>query len=218
MDVTTRERQYAPGLAAPLESLGPQASEAWRRDPKHLLFNLARYKFVAQMLAGKDRVLEIGCGDAFASRIVAQRVKRLVATDFDPVIVVEARSRVAGFEVACCDPLRWPIFEEGFDAAYALDVLEHVAPADEDQFLKTLAGALTLNGVAVVGMPSLESQRYASEISRAGHVNLKSGPDLASCLSRYFKHVFSFSMNDEVVHTGFYGMAHYLLALCVDPR
>jgi len=25
-------------------------------------------------------------------------------------------------------------------------------------------------------------------------------------------------MNDEVVHTGFYPMAHYLLAVCAGPR
>jgi hypothetical protein len=27
-----------------------------------------------------------------------------------------------------------------------------------------------------------------------------------------------FSMNDEVVHTGFGPMAHYLIALCAGPR
>ena len=30
--------------------------------------------------------------------------------------------------------------------------------------------------------------------------------------------LFSFSMNDEVVHTGFLPMAHYLIALCCEPR
>ena len=35
---------------------------------------------------------------------------------------------------------------------------------------------------------------------------------------RYFHDVFMFSMNDEVVHTGFHAMAHYLFALCVGKR
>jgi hypothetical protein len=30
--------------------------------------------------------------------------------------------------------------------------------------------------------------------------------------------VFLFSMNDEVVHTGFYPMAHYLFAVCADRK
>jgi hypothetical protein len=35
---------------------------------------------------------------------------------------------------------------------------------------------------------------------------------------RHFHNVFSFSANDEMVHTGFSPLAHYLLALCVDPK
>jgi hypothetical protein len=69
------------------------------------------------------------------------------------------------------------------------------------------------HGIAIFGMPSLESQSYASPQSKAGHVNCKSGDALRAVLERYFHTVFVFSMNDEVVHTGFYPMAHYLLAV-----
>ena len=34
----------------------------------------------------------------------------------------------------------------------------------------------------------------------------------------YLFYVFIFSMNDEVVHTGFTKMAHYLLGLCCSPK
>ena len=37
-------------------------------------------------------------------------------------------------------------------------------------------------------------------------------------MQRHFHNVFLFSMNDEVVHTGFSPMAHYLLALCCTKR
>ncbi len=43
-------------------------------DPRRLLFVLARYKFVAKMLSGKQRVLEVGCGDAFGTRSVLQEI------------------------------------------------------------------------------------------------------------------------------------------------
>ena len=36
-------------------------------------------------------------------------------------------------------------------------------------------------------------------------------------MTHHFRNVFIFSMNDEVVHTGFYPMAHYLFALCCHP-
>jgi hypothetical protein len=37
-------------------------------------------------------------------------------------------------------------------------------------------------------------------------------------MERHFRTVFIFSMNDEVVHTGFSPMAHYLLAVAVGVR
>jgi 2-polyprenyl-3-methyl-5-hydroxy-6-metoxy-1,4-benzoquinol methylase len=101
-----------------------------------------------------------------------------------------------------------------FDAAYALDVLEHIRPENEDRFLQNMAKSLTPHGVMIIGTPSIESQPYASPLSKEGHVNCKSMPDLKSTMQRYFHNVFMFAMNDEVVHTGYYKMAHYLFALC----
>ena len=89
---------------------------------------------------------------------------------------------------------------------------------DEDRFLANLAGSLAPPGVAIIGLPSLESQPYASPLSHEGHVNCKSAPDLKRLMLRHFHEAFIFSMNDEVVHTGFYALAHYLFALCVGKR
>ena len=60
--------------------------------------------------------------------------------------------------------------------------------------------------------------RCASPPSKAGHVNCKDGLGFRALMQRFFHNVFLFSMNDEVVHTGFYPMAHYLFALCCGPR
>ena len=68
------------------------------------------------------------------------------------------------------------------------------------------------------GMPSIESQPYASEPSRRGHVHCKSGEDLKDLLLKYFSNVFLFSMNDEVVHTGFSKMANYILVVCCGKK
>src|SRR5690242_18076574 len=54
--------------------LGLMVNESWNQDPKRTLFTLARYKFVARMLAGRKHVLEVGCADAFGTRIVQQAV------------------------------------------------------------------------------------------------------------------------------------------------
>jgi len=223
MQDKTREPQYQFLLDLReqhgLTRLGLMSSQTWGVDPKRLLFLLARYKFVAKMLSGRKRVLEIGCADAFGTRVVLQEVGSVTATDFDPVFIEEAKTRPDErwpIELRVHDMLSGPL-AENFDGAYALDVLEHIQPEDEERFLHNLTLSLDDRGVAILGMPSLESQVYASEGSKAGHVNCKSGPDLKSVLERYFSFVFIFSMSDEVVHTGFQKMAHYLLALCCEP-
>ncbi len=203
-----------------LDSLGLMTNQAWDDDPKRLTFTLARYKFVAKMLSGRRRVLEIGCADAFGTRIVLQEVGDLTAIDFDPVFIEDVKQRMSEKWPFTCfvhDMLQGAV-EGEFDGIYALDVLEHISPKDEAMFMQNMVASLAPHAVAIIGMPSLKSQVYASPISRAGHVNCKSAPDLKGGLEKYFNTVFMFSMNDEIVHTGYHKMAHYLLAVCCEKR
>jgi 2-polyprenyl-3-methyl-5-hydroxy-6-metoxy-1,4-benzoquinol methylase len=147
-------------------------------------------------------------------------VGELTAVDFDPVFVEDVNRRMTSkwrFTCFAHDLLQSPVPGQ-FDGTYALDVLEHIRPEDEDKFLGHVVRTLAPHGIAIFGMPSLESQPHASAISRAGHVNCKSMPDLKASLENFFHNVFVFSMNDEVVHTGYHKMAQYLLALCCESR
>ncbi|MFA6412293.1 MAG: class I SAM-dependent methyltransferase [Syntrophales bacterium] len=203
-----------------VSKLGLMINESWNQDPKRTLFTLARYKFVARMLAGQQRVLEVGCADAFGTRMVQQTVGKVTAVDFDSVFIDDVKARLdPAWPLACfvCDLLEGPV-PGRFDAIYSLDVLEHIHPDNEVRFITHMLQSLDENGVMIVGMPSLESQSYASPQSKSGHFNCKSGDDLKALLKRYFHNVFLFSMNDETVHTGFYPMAHYLIALCCGKK
>jgi cyclopropane fatty-acyl-phospholipid synthase-like methyltransferase len=219
MNTDTREPQYQRDVDLAnkhgLATLGLMTNQAWHDDPKHLLFTAARYKFVAKMLAGRKKVLEVGCADAFFTRIVMQEVGALVATDFDQTFVDDVIGRNGEKWPVVCqqhDLLAGP-FPDKFDAAYALDVLEHITPEDENKFLGNIINSLTADGVLILGSPSVESQPYASKQSKEGHVNCKTGTEFKSVLETFFHNVFLFSMNDEVVHTGYAPMAHYRLAI-----
>ena len=201
-------------------SLGRMRNFDWHNDPRRFLFTLARYKFVSKMFDGYETVLEIGCGDAFATRIVQQTVKKVTATDFDPIFIEEIHDRRqhkweldAHVHNMVLEPTK-----QSFDGIFSLDVLEHILQSDEDTFLKNTCLSLKSHGALIIGMPSLESQTYASEGSKIGHVNCKTGTDLRDLMKKYFHSVFMFSMNDEVVHTGFFPMAHYLFAVCCDKK
>lgn len=221
----TKEPQYqfevdmasAHGLAR----FGIMSNQTWRDDPRRLLFVLSRYKFVAKMLSGRQRVLEVGCADAFGTRLVQQEVAAVVASDFDRVFIEDARARMKAdaWESECRvhDILDGPVAGD-FDAAYSLDVFEHIPPRDENQFIGNIARSVKRSGVVIIGSPSLQSQAYASKGSKEGHVNCKDGKDLKRLMEQHFDNVFLFSMNDEVVHTGYHPMAHYLFTLCVGPR
>jgi 2-polyprenyl-3-methyl-5-hydroxy-6-metoxy-1,4-benzoquinol methylase len=221
----TKEPQYDSMVeqanACGLETLGLMTSYAWNDDPKRLTFTLSRYKFVSKLLSGRANVLEIGCADAFGTRIVRQEVERLTATDFDPVFIEDVKKRMNprwSFDALVHDMLSGPVPPRNYDGIYALDVLEHIDPGDEPVFMSNLVGSLAPHGAVVLGMPSLESQAYASPNSKAGHVNCKSMPDFKQMMAGYFHNVFIFSMNDEVVHTGYHKMAHYLLALGCERK
>jgi len=217
----TIEPQYAPLLRHEPERLGLMTGHAWATDPKRLVFTAARYKFVAKMLDGRKQVLEVGCADAMFSRIVQQHVENLTAIDFDQTFVDDVNTRMVDEWRFICikhDMVKAPIWNPRYDAIFTLDVLEHIRPEDEAAFLRNCMISLQHHGVMIVGAPSLESQPIASEQSRAGHVNCKTGPELAATMRRYFHSVFLFGMNDETLHTGHHAMAHYLLAVCADPR
>jgi 2-polyprenyl-3-methyl-5-hydroxy-6-metoxy-1,4-benzoquinol methylase len=224
IETRTKEPQYERCLALvderPPASLGLMANQVWHDDPRRLAFVLARYKFVAKMLSGSGRVLEVGCADAFGTRLVQQEVGSVTASDFDPVFIEDVKRRADPewpLDAVVHDMLSGPI-EGDFEAAYAVDVIEHIASADEARFVANMVRSLGPNGVLILGTPSIESQVHASPPSRAGHVNCKSGRDLKGLLAKYFHNVFIFSMNDEVVHTGFHPMAHYLFGLACTRR
>jgi cyclopropane fatty-acyl-phospholipid synthase-like methyltransferase len=202
-----------------LSQLGLMTNWAWHDDPKRLTWLLSRYKFVGKMLSGYDSALEIGCADAFASRIVRQEVSELTVIDFDPLFIRDIDDRMDlkwGISPIEHDILEGPLKNKQFEAAFSMDVIEHISKEKEHLFIENIRASLSKNGVLIIGTPSIESQEYASLHSKVGHVNCKSAPEWKKFLQNYFHHVFNFSMNDEVVHTGFHKMAQYLIMLCTN--
>ena len=204
-------------------TLGRNTTRILHEDPKLLLFTLSRYKFVSKMMAGFEDVLEIGCQEGWGLPLVAKNVGRVVALDFYSPYIDECNLRfrenspMENVRFEARDVLDKPM-DTRFSGIFALDVLEHIPPDDEHKFFQNILGSLREDGMVVLGMPSLESQEHASEASRLGHVNCKSGEEFGHLARKYFRNVMTFCMNDEVVHTGFFPMAQYLFVVCTGPR
>jgi hypothetical protein len=199
--------------------LGKNTTKILYESPRNLLFTLSRYKFVSKMFDGFGKVLEVGCQEGFGAHLVSPVVDHLDCIDFYKPYIESSNRRCTAkntnfFEH---DMLDGP-FGEKYNGVYSLDVLEHIEKSEEKKYIANICASLLPTGTAIIGMPSLESQVYASEPSRIGHVNCKSAAELKSLMNIFFRNVFLFSMNDEVLHTGFHPMSHYLFVLCCSPK
>jgi cyclopropane fatty-acyl-phospholipid synthase-like methyltransferase len=200
------------------ENLGNHAAFAWRNDSKHLLFSLSRYKFISKLLFGKNKILEIGAGDGWCSKLVGDNVKKLILSD----IVIENKNffkKISHnkYEYIIHDFTKSSLKRE-FDAIYSIDIFEHIKKNKEKFFLTNSIKSLNKNGIYIIGTPSKESQKYASKFSKLYHVNCKTQKELRDLMNKFFFNVLIFSMNDELVHTGFSGMSHYNFAVCTQKK
>jgi SAM-dependent methyltransferase len=201
--------------------LGPWTTYSLLNDPKHLGFVLARYKFPAKMFDGFENAIEVGCGDAFGTPIVAQHVKNVLAIEPDARHIESNKKRLSKvknieFRQGTIQDLKLP--KGKFDGAYSIDVIEHLDEHLNDPFVESQAQILKKNGVCIIGTPNVTANEYASERSRVQHINLHSQKSLKALMEKYFERVFLFGMNDEVLHTGYAPMCHYIFGMGVGVR
>ena len=200
--------------------LGPLTSYSLLNDPKHMCFVLARYKFCAKLLEGKKEILEIGCGDGFGIPIVAQSSKYVLGIDVDDRLIENNRERLKKIKNIefkniniCEEPLK-----RKFDGIFSIDVIEHLDSPLEKKFMANMCKSIKNDGICIIGTPNKTADKYATERSKIQHINLKDHKALRALLNRYFINALLFSMNDEVVHTGYYPMAHYLFGVGIGVR
>jgi 2-polyprenyl-3-methyl-5-hydroxy-6-metoxy-1,4-benzoquinol methylase len=197
---------------------GRYVSYWFDRTPRRALYSMSYYKFAAKMIGQGKRVLDVGCNEGLGTWLLAAECgfARGVDLDEEAIDVASGNWEDPRIEFACQDFLEADVGR--WEAIVNFDVIEHIRPQNANAFLARVSAGLAHDGIAVIGTPSLEGQRYASAIPRAGHVNVYSGERLEDEMRQHFDHVFMFGANDEVVHTGFLPMAHYLLAVGCKPR
>ncbi|MEM8782849.1 MAG: class I SAM-dependent methyltransferase [Planctomycetota bacterium] len=218
---------------APPVELGVMHSYHARKTPRRLLYTTSYYKFAAKLIAantpparkGAARVLDVGCGEGIGTYLVAKECGSARGVDFDVDLIETARRNwvergadagepICAFEAK--DFLAEP--RADFDAVINFDVIEHIQPDNAAGFIGGMAANLRPGGIAVVGTPNVTSAVYASAVTNAGHVNLYDADRLHNEMAARFRRVLMFGANDEVVHTGFAPMCHYLIAVGVGPK
>lgn len=199
-------------------SWGDHWSFNFRNDPKRLGFVLSRYKFCAKLACREGSVLELGCSSGIGATILAERATSYMGIDLDEQALLTAKE--------CLSPPKFHFLHDDFmgkkygtfQTVVSLDVVEHIHLEHEEQYFQTVVDNLDPNGICIIGTPNITSAPYASVFSQMGHVNLYSQERLVSVLRKYFHQVLPFGMNDEMMHTGYAPMAHYLLAVACHKK
>lgn len=195
---------------------GPHWSFNFRNDPKRLAFVLSRYKFSSKMLGKRSHILELGCSDGIGTSILAENADQYTGVDLDGPAVEIAKVNFKG-HTFIHDDFMGNTYGT-FDGVVSLDVVEHILPEYEDLYFETVVKNLSDKGIAVIGTPNITASPYASKASELGHVNLFSQERLINKLKESFHNVFPFGINDEIVHTGYSPMAHYLVCVACHKK
>lgn len=206
-----------------VDGLGTQTMMDLLYDMKHSGFSLARYKFAAKLLSRVSSlsVLELGCNEGLGALMFEQNTDMTgyLGMDLDKDAISWAERNIGNEKITFAqgDFLQKDI-EGIYDGIVSLDVIEHIDPEKEDDFVSVMHSHMSDRGVAIIGTPSIYMTPYASEASRVAHINLYDQDRLYELMNRFFENVFIFNMNDEIVHTGFDKMSCYIFGVGCNKK
>ena len=183
------------------------------------LIKLARYKFTAKLLKKTDRILEVGSGPGLGAIFLSQFCQHVTGLEIKTNEIEEARAMSKRDNVEFIQEDFFNLSEEHkYDAIVSLDVIEHLPMELGDKMVAKMAKHINNDGMLILGTPSIYSYPYQGAISQASHVKCYDKQELIQLIDQYFARTISFSMNDEMVHTGHPKMAWYYFVVGFLPK
>jgi 2-polyprenyl-3-methyl-5-hydroxy-6-metoxy-1,4-benzoquinol methylase len=200
-------------------TLPPEWARLIQEDTLHFTIRLARFKFIARLVKPDDKILEIGCGSGVGTIFVGQHCTSIKGIDIvsSEISYAKELNRRDNVSFESTDFLQYPE-KNKYNVVYSLDVIEHMPEAVGRRFVEKTCRHLTDDGMLVIGTPSCYSYEYESESARAGHVKMYDQKELVAMVENFYGRVIAFSMNDEIVHTGFHKLAWYYIILAFMPK
>jgi 2-polyprenyl-3-methyl-5-hydroxy-6-metoxy-1,4-benzoquinol methylase len=199
-------------------TLSPEYGSFFKDNMMQMLIRLSRYKFAARMLSRDDRVLEVGSGSGLGALFMGQHCCYIKGIDTNGQELDHAKSinRRENVEFESADFFKYAD-NILYDAVVCLDVIEHMPEERGRLLVEKTTAHLKKTGMLILGTPSIYSYEYQGPLSRAAHVKCYDQNELKSIVNNYYGRVITFSMNDEVVHTGFPNMAWYYFLIGFIP-
>lgn len=193
-------------------------NELFFANPLMATVKLARFKFVAKMLSKEDRLLDLGCGNGFSSYYYSHFCKSVYGVDIQEQAIdnwkIFANNNIS-FSLG--DILDDDIYKRDVEAITCVDVIEHFSLSNGEKIIKNSAQCLKnkKGGQLIIGTPSKFSNPYRAAHNKERHLHEYEPNELQKICSKYFSRTLQFSMNDEVVHTGFNKLAWFFYIICI---
>ncbi len=198
---------------------GAELKSLFYKNPLMATVKLSRFKFVSKMLSSEDIVLDVGCGSGMSSHFFSKFSKKVIGVDnTDNYLSYWNEIKSKNLKFIQSDIFNLKLENaENINAIVALDFIEHFNLIEGKKMIQDFAEILNKRegGIFICGTPSKFSQTYRAEHNKKHHLYEYEPEELKALCRKHFNRVFLFSMNDEMVHTGFEKLAWYIFVVCV---
>lgn len=186
-------------------------------SPISMVWSLSHYKFASRMIKEKAKILDVGCNGGLGTRLLVENSRYVCGLDADLQAIKSAQKNFANTKMRF---IHSDIFNANlgkFDAVVIFSLINYIKKAALPAFYESIHRNLKPDGICFIGAPNETAAVYSRE-GKVGLVNNYSWLRLKAEMERYFKWVFLFSSNDEVIHTGFYPLAHRFIAMGICKK
>ena len=136
--------------------IGERIEETVETGDLHQLLVLERHRFAYREViphVKAKKILEIGCGTAYGTRLLAEHAAEIVALDTDSELIAGlAEGQTSRMTYQWYDGITLPFPDDSFEGIVSFQVIEHVA--DDAAFLFEVKRVLKEQGRAYVTTPN----------------------------------------------------------------
>lgn len=134
-------------------------------------FRLLEIDVIKSYLKSSDRVLDIGCGNGYATLIFAEKVKSIVGTDFSEIMIEKAKKfqEVSPYKnkvsFICDDILKTKLNAESFDTIITERCLINLTSVnDQKKAIKNIHRLLKPNGKYIMAEVSIQGHEKINKL------------------------------------------------------
>ncbi|MBI1864029.1 methyltransferase domain-containing protein [Candidatus Woesebacteria bacterium] len=150
---------------------------------------LARYKFAQKYLKPKFKVLDLGCGTGYGTKLLGEKVPEIIGIDINKEAINFAKKnypKKANFRIGNVELLKFK--DNYFNLICSFEVIEHLKNPQK-KYLKEIKRVLKKDGKVIFSTPNKETRSPESEVSSPYHFREYKYSEFKKLLKKNFSKV-----------------------------